>query len=97
LRPVIEGVLFLVAGLGGVGAIAYSLRGKMLQAAPEKCRHRRWTKWKVEQTKLIHIYPDPDSGKELPDRVDAYMSRECIRCGKPEARTVRGIDSTQYK
>lgn len=66
-------------------------------SSPDKCRHRRWTKWKVEGVKAVHIYNEFDEGRELPDRVDAYMTRTCLKCGIPQAQTVRGIDSTHFK
>ena len=65
--------------------------------APENCKHKRWTKWKIEQLKPIHLYSALDEGKDLPDRVDVYMTRQCVSCGTPQAKTVRGIDSSRFK
>jgi hypothetical protein len=57
-------------------------------------RHRhRWTRWQVLEEKRIHLYGEVDEGRELPDRIDVVLRRECARCGLPQTQTVRGIDA----
>jgi len=99
MRYIIEGFfMLLTAGaVGGTSLYIVTRKHPRQLSAPDQCKHRRWTKWKIEQLKTIHIYPDSDDGAELPDRVDAYLTRECLRCGQPQAKTVRGIDSQHYK
>lgn len=57
-------------------------------------RHRhRWTRWQVLEEKRIHLYGEVDEGRELPDRIDVVLRRECARCGLPQTQTVRGLDA----
>lgn len=56
-------------------------------------RHRhRWTKWQILDERRIHLYGEVDEGRELPDRIDVVLRRECARCGLPQTKTVRGLD-----
>jgi hypothetical protein len=57
-------------------------------------RHRhRWTRWQVLEERRIHLYGEVDEGRELPDRIDVVLRRECARCGLPQTQTVRGLDA----
>ena len=62
-------------------------------AAAVSDRHRhRWTRWEILDERRIHLYGEVDEGRELPDRIDVVMRRECARCGYPQTQTVRGLD-----
>lgn len=90
-------LLVLTLGLGGGAGF---LMWKWIKKPPttaDNCKHKRWTKWEVVQTEPVYLYPDPDNGKEIPDRVDSQNKRECIACGLTQYKTVRGIDSVHYK
>jgi hypothetical protein len=57
-------------------------------------RHRhRWTRWRILDERRIHLYGEVDEGRELPDRIDVVLRRECARCGLPQTQTVRGLDA----
>ena len=57
-------------------------------------RHRhRWTRWQILEERRIHLYGEVDEGRELPDRIDVVLRRECARCGLPQTQTVRGLDA----
>ncbi len=57
-------------------------------------RHRhRWTRWQLLDERRIHLYGELDEGRELPDRIDVVLRRECARCGLPQTKTVRGLDA----
>ena len=57
-------------------------------------RHRhRWTRWQVLEERRIHLYGEVDEGRDLPDRIDVVLRRECARCGLPQTQTVRGLDA----
>ena len=57
-------------------------------------RHRhRWTRWQILDERRIHLYGEVDEGRELPDRIDVVLRRECARCGLPQTQTVRGLDA----
>lgn len=58
-------------------------------AVRDNHRHS-WTKWKVLKEIPIFNYPDPDNGRDLPDRFDSMLYRECKKCGLPQTKTVRG-------
>ena len=45
------------------------------------------------EEKRIHLYGEVDEGRELPDRIDVVLRRECARCGLPQTQTVRGLDA----
>lgn len=99
MRILLELGLLLFGGGGCVATLAYIMakRKPAIESAPDNCKHRRWTKWEVLQIEQINVYPDPDNGKDIPDRVDAQMRRDCIACGLTQYKTVRGIDSQHYK
>ena len=60
-------------------------------------RHRhRWTRWEVIDERKIHLYGEVDEGRDLPDRIDVVLRRECARCGLPQTQTVRGLDPKQH-
>jgi hypothetical protein len=57
-------------------------------------RHRhRWTRWQILDERRIHLYGEVDEGRDLPDRIDVVLRRECARCGLPQTQTVRGLDA----
>ncbi|GAA2753590.1 hypothetical protein [Amnibacterium kyonggiense] len=100
-------LLELIAGLGVIVligiAIAAIVGGRSgsspAQAAAPRPgvvsdRHRhRWTRWEILEERRIHLYGEVDEGRELPDRIDVVLRRECARCGLPQTQTVRGIDA----
>jgi hypothetical protein len=99
-------LLEVIAGLGiivlvgvAVGVIVTGRGGAGSEVAPTRSatvsdRHRhRWTRWQVLEERRIHLYGEVDEGRELPDRIDVILRRECARCGLPQTRTVRGIDA----
>lgn len=99
-------LLELIAGLGVIVligiAIAAIVGGRSGSAgaavAPRPAavsdRHRhRWTRWEILEERRIHLYGEVDEGRELPDRIDAVLRRECARCGLPQTQTVRGLDA----
>jgi hypothetical protein len=57
-------------------------------------RHgHRWTRWQILDERRIHLYGEVDEGRDLPDRIDVVLRRECARCGLPQTKTVRGLDA----
>lgn len=97
MRFLVEFVLILVAGGGAIGLGGYWIFRKPKPTTAETCKHRRWTKWETVRTEEVYLYPDPDNGAQIPDRVDAQTRRDCISCGLTQYKTVRGIDSVHYK
>lgn len=95
------GVLALIV-LVGVTVVAI-LSGRSAPAGSEVVpdrsatvsdRHRhRWTRWQILDERRIHLYGEVDEGRDLPDRIDVVLRRECARCGLPQTKTVRGLDS----
>jgi hypothetical protein len=64
------------------------------RTATVRDRHRhRWTRWQILDERRIHLYGEVDEGRDLPDRIDVVLRRECARCGLPQTKTVRGLDS----
>jgi hypothetical protein len=100
-------LLEVIAGLGvivlvgvAIGAIVIGRwappSGEVLPArsATVSDRHRhRWTRWQVLEERRIHLYGEVDEGRDLPDRIDVVLRRECARCGLPQTQTVRGLDA----
>jgi hypothetical protein len=100
-------LLEVIAGLGiivSIGvAIGIALTGRRgsggevvdpARSGTVSDRHRhRWTRWQILEERRIHLYGEVDEGRELPDRIDVILRRECARCGLPQTRTVRGIDA----
>ncbi|MDH2442879.1 hypothetical protein QDR37_02860 [Amnibacterium sp. CER49] len=50
-----------------------------------------WGRWTVLKQIEVHVYPDPDEGRDLPDRIDGVVTRTCRICGLPQTKTVRGL------
>lgn len=50
-----------------------------------------WTQWEVIKQVEVHLYPDPDEGRDLPDRIDGMVRRTCRICGLPQTKTIRGL------
>ena len=64
---------------------------------PVSDRHRhRWTRWQILEERRIHLYGEVDEGRDLPDRIDVVLRRECARCGLPQTKTVRGLDADRH-
>ena len=64
---------------------------------PVSDRHRhRWTRWQILEERRIHLYGEVDEGRDLPDRIDVVLRRECARCGLPQTQTVRGLDADRH-
>lgn len=102
MAAVLEGVavIALLVLIGVVALTFLSNRGAAGEtqvdpgrAATVSDRHtHRWTRWQILDERRIHLYGEVDEGRELPDRIDVVMRRECARCGLPQTRTVRGLD-----
>ena len=82
-------VVGLVAAIiiGGVIAVR---RSALPPAVSDEHEHE-WTQWEVIKQVEIHTYPDPDEGRDLPDRIDGVLRRTCRVCGLPQTKTVRGL------
>lgn len=103
-------LLELVGALGVVGLIVYGVvtiassasapRGTEVAPAetrPVSDRHRhRWRRWQILEERRIHLYGEVDEGRDLPDRIDVVLRRECARCGFPQTKTVRGLDADRH-
>ena len=50
-----------------------------------------WGPWEVIKQVEVHLYPDPDEGRDLPDRIDGMVRRTCRICGLPQTKTIRGL------
>lgn len=50
-----------------------------------------WGPWEVIKQVEVHLYPDPDEGRDLPDRIDGVVRRTCRVCGLPQTKTIRGL------
>ena len=102
MSALLEGlaVLVLIGLVVVVVLVATSARSTppSAETVPRKARtvsdrHRhRWTRWEVIEEKRIHLYGEVDEGRDLPDRIDVVLRRECARCGLPQTQTVRGLD-----
>ncbi|MFD1720708.1 hypothetical protein [Amnibacterium endophyticum] len=102
MGALIEAGVFLLVAAAVVVLVVLVLRDR---AAPGEAvepqrtvsdRHRhRWTRWQVIDERRIHLYGEVDEGRDLPDRVDVVLRRECARCGLPQTQTVRGLDAQQ--
>lgn len=94
------GVLTLIVLVGaavvGIMSVRSAPRGR--EVVPTRGRGvsdrhtHRWTRWQILDERRIHLYGEVDEGRELPDRIDVVLRRECVRCGLPQTQTVRGID-----
>ena len=91
-------VLVIVVAAGTVALL--TRRGPAGEAEPAPRRgatvadrhQHRWTRWKIIDERKIHLYGEVDEGRDLPDRIDVVMRRECARCGLPQTQTGRGRD-----
>lgn len=102
MGPVFEGVAVLVllvlVVLVVLAVASGRFGGKAGEPPPERAvavsdRHtHRWTKWRIVDERKIHLYGEVDEGRDLPDRIDVVLRRECARCGLPQTQTVRGLD-----
>jgi hypothetical protein len=92
------GVLVLVVLVFVIVMAALSGRSgsgdrEVARSRPVSDRHKhRWTRWQVLDERRIHLYGEVDEGRDLPDRIDVVLRRECARCGLPQTQTVRGLD-----
>jgi hypothetical protein len=92
-RNVIELEVAAVLGLVAViivGGIAYVRRSERPPAVTDDHEHE-WGQWEVIKQVEIHTYPDPDEGRDLPDRIDGVVRRTCRICGLPQTKTIRGL------
>ena len=78
----------LIAAIVVGGVLAY--RGTGRRGIPDDHEHE-WGPWEVIKQVEVHTYPDPDEGRDLPDRIDGMVRRTCRVCGLPQTRTVRGL------
>lgn len=100
MAALIEAVVFLLVALGVIALVVLVVRDRAstgtaveVPARTVSDRHRhRWTRWQVVDERRIHLYGEVDEGRDLPDRIDVVLRRECARCGLPQTQTVRGLD-----
>lgn len=52
---------------------------------------KEFTQWTIVKEIPVYTYPDPDAGRDLPDRIDGVVKRECVVCHLPQTKTVRGL------
>lgn len=103
MAALIEAVVFLLVALGVIALVVLVVRDRARPGAAVEVptrtvsdRHRhRWTRWQVVDERRIHLYGEVDEGRDLPDRIDVVLRRECARCGLPQTQTVRGLDPQQ--
>lgn len=107
LTPRVGALLEVIVGLGVivlVGLLVWAIvsgrstpsGGEVVAVRPGSVsdRHKhRWTRWQILEERRIHLYGEVDEGRELPDRIDVVLRRECARCGLPQTQTVRGLDA----
>lgn len=90
--------LFVLVGIVVFAIVAGRTAPRGGEVVPDRSasvsdRHRhRWTKWQILDERRIHLYGEVDEGRDLPDRIDVVLRRECVRCGLPQTKTVRGLD-----
>lgn len=87
---------FEAAALLGLGALV--VVGVVLaltrRSAPPRItdeHEHEWGPWEVIKQVEVHLYPDPDEGRDLPDRIDGMVRRTCRICGLPQTKTIRGL------
>ena len=87
---------FEAAGLLGLAALV--VVGVVLAVTRRPARppitddhEHEWGPWEVIKQVEVHLYPDPDEGRDLPDRIDGMVRRTCRVCGLPQTRTIRGL------
>jgi len=91
--------LVVFAIVTAVSSGAPPREGEVVPAStrPVSDRHRhRWTRWQILEERRIHLYGEVDEGRDLPDRIDVVLRRECARCGLPQTKTVRGLDADRH-
>jgi hypothetical protein len=81
-----------------LGVVALVVVGVVLavtrRAAPPRItddHEHEWGPWEVIKQVEVHLYPDPDEGRDLPDRIDGMVRRTCRICGLPQTKTIRGL------
>ena len=82
-------VLGLVAIIVIGGVLAVTRRPAAPRITDE--HEHEWGQWEVIKQVEVHLYPDPDEGRDLPDRIDGVVRRTCRICGLPQTKTVRGL------
>lgn len=91
---VLDIAVIVVVLVGALSFLAWGAekldRKRLTQGIDDDKHEHRWSKWTVVKEISIHVYPDPDEGRDLPDRIDAVLRRECVICGMPDTKTVRG-------
>jgi hypothetical protein len=87
----LEAVALLgVVALVVVGIVLTATR----RAAPPRItddHEHEWGPWEVIKQVEVHLYPDPDEGRDLPDRIDGVVRRTCRICSLPQTKTIRGL------
>ena len=81
-----------------LGLVALVVAGVVLalarRSAPPRItdqHEHEWGPWEVIKQVEVHLYPDPDEGRDLPDRIDGIVRRTCRICGLPQTKTIRGL------
>jgi hypothetical protein len=81
-----------------LGVVALAVVGVVLAvtrraASPRNTddHEHEWGPWEVIKQVEVHLYPDPDEGRDLPDRIDGMVRRTCRICGLPQTKTIRGL------
>jgi len=82
-------VLGLIAVIVIGGVLAVTRRPAVPRITDE--HEHEWGQWEVIKEVEVHLYPDPDEGRDLPDRIDGVVRRTCRICGLPQTKTVRGL------
>ena len=86
-----EGAALLgLAALVVVGLVVALTRGSRPPRITDEHEHE-WGPWEVIKQVEVHTYPDPDEGRDLPDRIDGMVRRTCRICGLPQTKTIRGL------
>ena len=82
-------LLGLVAAIIVGGVLAVTRAGRRQRNTDD--HEHEWGPWEVIKQVEVHTYPDPDEGRDLPDRIDGMVRRTCRICGIPQTKTVRGL------
>jgi hypothetical protein len=88
----LEGAALLgLVALLVVGVVLVVTRGNAPPHHIPDDHEHDWGPWEVVKQVEVHLYPDPDEGRDLPDRIDGMVRRTCRLCGLPQTKTIRGL------
>lgn len=86
------GIVALVSMDEWVPALAKMGQARRKRKGISDKHTHKWTQWETVKAIEVHVYPEPDAGRDLPDRYDMLLKRSCVLCGLPQTRTVRSTD-----